>query len=287
MRHILPLLWITACGKKDPVLFPDRMSLDFIAVDQTNHTLIRRDELYGNDWELDLPLGPRDIQLADPETVVVSHDKGAVKVDISTGEIVWEAPGYFDINGIIAQPDGSVTLVTSELNTLRLITVASNGDETGSQAYPQRPGVKIVRETSANELLFTYGEPWAFIQLDGLGNQMWGLQLPVQGYMAIREPDGLYYISTMANRQVIAVRRDGSRAATYDGAIDGDRFGLSRFAGFDVTDSRLVAVVNQADDPGAAKAVAYDITMKPVWSWADEDVGLVTNLVVLNEHYPE
>lgn len=285
------LLMLVACGKKEPVLYPDKLSLDVIAVDQSNHTLVRKDELYGNDWSVELPLGARDIAVVDEDTVLVNHNGGAMKIDVHTGETVSEIGGYLNIEGAFPQPDGSVTLLTfNGTAEMHLITIDYKGDESGEQIYPGYRNVKIVREGPENHLMFTTGEPWSFLELDARGNEFYGGGIPRPGYMMTKEDDGHYYVSTTTGLTIAVFGREGGQPTditTYSGATDAERFKLESFAGFDVTPGGLVVTTNQGSDPDRAHAVAFDSTGQIVWSWTDPELGLFTNLVVMAEHFPE
>jgi hypothetical protein len=287
----LGLLMLVACGRKEPVLRPDLLSLDFIVVDQVNRQLVRTDELYGKDWRIDLPMGLRDLAKVDEDTVLVSYDGGARKIDVHTGETVADISGYLGVQGAYPQPDGAVTLVFTLNSEVRTLTVDPFGNETGAQTYVDYRNVRLLREGRDNHLLFTTGEPWAMVELDGRGNELLRMRLPEQGYMAAMRDNGVFVVSTTTNLSIVEFTQLGQSVATWSGAADAERLGLQSFGGFDlIPEHGMIAVANGGPVAGAsdrAHVVLFDSTGQIVWSWADPEVGSAAHVAVLAVHLPE
>ncbi|HMV67774.1 MAG TPA: hypothetical protein PKA64_13075 [Myxococcota bacterium] len=286
----LGLLALVACGKKDPVLQPDRLSLDVIVVDQVNRQLVRLDELHGDDWRVEMPLGLRDLARMDEDTVLASYDKGARLIDVHTGETVRDIAGYLGVTSAYPQPDGSVTLVFANTDQINTITVDRAGNETGSQHYVGYRNVRVLREGRDNHLLFTTGEPWAMVELDQRGNELLRMRLPGQGYMAMMRETHTFVVSTTSALQIVEFTQLGQSVATWSGAVEAERYGLTSFGGFDaVSEFGLMVVANggPVDDEARADVVAFDAASEVVWSWSDPDVGSASHVAVLAVHLPE
>lgn len=284
------LLTLMACNKKEPVLHPDLLSFDFIVVDQVNRQLVRTDELYGDDWRVDMPMGLRDLAHVDEDTVLASYDGGARKIDVHTGETVEEIKGYLGVQGAYPQPDGSVTLVFTPNAELRTITVDRLGNETGSQLWPNYRNVRLLREGRSNHLLFTTGEPWAMVELNETGSEILRMRLPGQGYMAAMRDTGSYVVSTTHNLSLVEFNQLGQSLGTWSGTADKERLGLESFGGFDLLpEYGMIAVANGGPETSGERAhvVVFDSAGQIVWNWMDSSVGSAAHVAVLAVHLPE
>jgi hypothetical protein len=290
---VIVALLLVACGPKDPILQPDRTSLDFLVVDDGNDQLHRVDELRGNDWTLDLPQGSRDLVAADAEHVLVSHGGGAWLVNVADGEVERKYEGLSAIISAMPQPQDAALLFTNQAGALRAYSFDRNGEETAERTFVGYNEVRIVREIANDYLLFTSGEPWRMFEIDGLGNVIFSVSLPWRGHQAIKNTAGNYMVSITDRLLVREFTRQSAVVRTIDGNPVAEEYNLVWFSGFDeVPSAGLTVVANwlaMADDPSVgAHLVAFDTAGEVAWTWEDHTrAGTVTAVQVLEAYVPD
>jgi hypothetical protein len=287
-RPLAPLLvaWLAACERREPVLQPDLLSFDVIGVDEQNSLVFRRDELYGHDWTLDLTdlgtSGPRDITPAEDGVVLVAHDRGAMRIAIDDGEVLWEAGGYVDVISAVPEPNGGAMLALQQGQDL--VTVSVSRDlKANDTTYPRRLNVGVVRQTADNHLLYAWGEPWQWVEVTSLGDAVFGGGLRRPGWQIERGADGRYTISATTELKIYEIDRAGNSTFVWDATPDAETYGLQRLRGFSRLDGYLMAA-NALDDAPGSHAVAFDPSGAIVWS-LDDDRFAQVNGVVLHAVY--
>lgn len=282
-------LWMMACGPKDAVLEPDKLTLDFIVIDDTNNQLRRVDQLRGNNWTRDIPRGAIDIQHWDDDEVLVAHSAGAMRINIETGDTTWEVGGFIGVTSATPQPEDGVLLGVPGPNYITTFAVDRTGqDNGGGMTIPGIRLANIIRELPDNHILVTGGDPWYFSEMGGFNGTIWSASIPGRGWGAARMPNGTYLISTTDAVQVIELARTGETLATFSGAGQDEELGLRYFAGFDRLDGMTVIAnwMATSDGPGA-HVVGFQGANDLAWSWDDTTVGSVPGVAVLEVHYPE
>lgn len=285
-RVVATTLLLAACGR-DPILLPEREAAHFVAVDSGNNLVHMIDQIRGTSWSAEVPAGARDVSSWGEDEVMVSHSRGATRFNLETGEQTWTLERYTGIT--CAQPlDGGGVLLAGQYGTtLTVFNIDRFEEQVAERTLLNYPQARLVRENEAGHLVFTTGEPWRVVELDGFGSEVWSTRLPASGYQAQRNPDDVVFVSTDTDLRVLRINRNGSVAGAWNGAPFADSHGLASFRGFGQLDD-LMFIANYVGDQGEptdAHVVAMDEAGELVWSWNDHDLALAVTHVLPLEYF--
>jgi hypothetical protein len=284
----MPLLALLIACNKDPVLQPDVLTLDFLAVDEGNDRLMRVDQLRGNSWSLDLPAGARDLTWAEPGVVIVSHERGAMRVAVEDGAVLWETAGWVEVLSAFAEPNDAATMAIQNGTEMVVVSVDRDGEQTSRTTFPDRRAVGTLRQTVDNHFLFAHGEPWQFDEVTNLGREIFGANLRKQGWQIERMGSGNYIISTTDELRVTEIGRDRATVRTWDAASAAGTYNLVSLNGWSYVDDWMLVANRLAvtGDNDGAHAIAFDPEGAVAWSWTDPDVESVPSVLLLEVHVP-
>ena len=279
MRTRLALLLVTlgagAC-ERDPILTPDRKAVQFIALDAGSNQVHMIDEIRGTSWSIDIPSGANDLSRWNDDEILISHASGASRIDIATGEVVWEINTYTGITSAQQLDGGAVLLAGQYGQQVTLFNIDRFGEQTGERTLSGYLYTRLIRQTEADSIVFTTGEPWQIVELDGFTNPIWGASLPSLAFQVERTADNTTQVSTTTDLRILEIDYNRSTVRTWSGGAEAEEYGLVEFRGFSMLDD-LMFVANWvgADGlPDDAHVVALNDNSEVVWSWEDHDVAL-------------
>src|SRR5205807_2569789 len=183
----------------------------FVATDGETSKLIYVDQAHPEkDWTVDAPKGPRDIRLAGPKTLLVSHRAGAAEFDLDTGKQTWIVNGYKEVQAAIRLADGHTLLAGLTEKGTTLHEVDRDGKEIRRVVVEGRRPVKNMRRLENGNFLMTCGDPSkkCAIETDPSGKVVWEATLPGPADDIDRLDNGLTVAPTGPGGPAIYIDRD-------------------------------------------------------------------------------
>lgn len=294
MRAVVLLLLCVGCAKSDPTSVEDTdlpydgpPQLSFLAVDNGAMKLVYVDEIGGRGWTTQLPFNPRDIARVGDDEVLVSHELGAVRVKLSTGEITWTLDTQAGVSSARPLPNGDVLLGEQDGPDVALVEVDEAGAEVSRVTAPGYADLRLVRRLDDGHTLFTTStNGFRVVEVDAAGAKVWDAPLPGKGYVAERLANGDTLAATGEDARLIELDPAGATVHERGGTNAFPDLGLVWFSGFELLDSDVAVCANwfghDTSLPGP-HLVALDADNHLVWSWADRTAAVqVTNVLVLD-----
>jgi hypothetical protein len=275
-----------ACSK-DPILTPDREAMHFVAVDSGGNQVHMVDQIRGTTWSAEVPSGARDISAWGEDEVMVSHSQGATRFDLETGEETWSLERYTGIG--CAQPlDGGGVLLAGQYgDVLKVYNIDRFDEQVAERTLINYRETRLIRENTDGHLVFTTGEPWRVVEVDGFTNEVWTTSLPARGYQAERTPDDTVLASTDTDLRVLEIARNGNVLRSWNGSGLASAYGLASFRGFARLDDLMVIAnyVGNEGEEGDAHILAMDEEGEVVWTWEDHETALAVTHVLPLEYF--
>lgn len=294
MRSIPWLVLCVGCAAGTPsagtdtdVPYDGPPQLRFLAVDNGAMKLVLVDELGGAGWTVPLPVNPRDISRFGDDEVLVSHELGAVRVSLATGETTWEIDTASGVTSARALPNGNVLLGEQDGADVALVEVDDAGAEVSRVAVPDYADLRLVRRLDDGHTLFTAArDGFRVVEVDAAGAKVWDAPLPGKGYVAERLASGHTLASTGADARLVELDEAGAVVRSWGGRADFPDLGLDWFSGFELLAGDVAVCTNWlGHDPSSPgpHLVAFSADNELVWSYNDRTaVVQVTNVLVLD-----
>ena len=293
MRSVVVLLLCVGCAKSDPLPAEDTdlpydgpPQLSFLAVDNGAMKLVYVDEIGGGGWTTQVPFNPRDIARSGDDEVLVSHELGAARVKLSTGEVTWTLDTQSGVTSARPLPNGHVLLGEQDGGDVALVEVDDAGVEVSRVTAPGYDDLRLVRRLDDGHTLFTTSSGGhRVVEVDATGAEVWTAPLPGKGYVAERLANGDTLATTGDDKRLLELDASGAIVREWGGAVALPDAGLEWFSGFEVLDGDVAVCANwfghDTSLPGP-HVVALDADNQLVWSWADRAAAVqVTNVLVL------
>lgn len=293
MRAVVLVVLAVACAKSDPqpagdtdLPYDGPPQLSFLAVDNGAMKLVYVDEIGGGGWTTQLPVNPRDVARAGDDEVLVSHELGAVRVSLATGEVTWTLDTQAGVTSARPLDNGHVLLGEQDGADVALVEVDDAGVEVSRVTAPGYADLRLVRRLDDGHTLFTTStDGFRVVEVDATGAEVWTAPLPGKGYVAERLSNGHTLATTGEDAQLLELDADGATVHAWGGTQAFPDLGLVWFSGFERLDGDVAVVANwfghDTSVPGP-HVVALDGDNQLVWSWDDRDAAVqVTNVLVL------
>lgn len=235
-------------------------------------------------WIVNIPKGSRDIQQIDPDTLLISNEKGAAKYSLSNGnKLDWEVSRYKSIQSARQLPNGDTLLLSS---TGSMITLDKEGKELNRLQIPYKKlDLRLLRIGLNNNWVIGAKKPKAIFEVSNQGKLIRRINLPGKGYTAQVLANGNYLSSTGDTCKVVEVKPDGSIIRFVGGKQEHPELKLDFNSGWQQLENQNIIMTNwlgHNKHNSAPHLVEFDSDNKLVWKWEDHNmVNQVTNLLVI------
>ncbi len=258
----------------------------FLIVDNGGNQLLCVDQIDpSKGWSVPIPAGSRDVQLLDPNRVLVSHGNGAGEYATKDGAKLWAVDKFNGVSSARRLPGGNTLLASGSA----LIEVDPEGRDVRRTEVKAVADPRLIRVTAAGNVLIALAGGHKVLEADRDGKVVWEAALPGKGYVAERQADGSTIATVGAECLVVRLGKDGKAidAATLGGKDKHPRARLQWFSGMHVLPGGDVVVANwlgHGKTAAGPDVVRFTPDNKLIWQWENhEAVKTATNVLVLAE----
>lgn len=300
IRHIFWLTALVAVGSAatgmgaqgDPPLHHR-----FLLKDESRHLLHYIDESKPQDhWAIPLDRAARDIQLIGQNQVLVSHPEGYTVYDLPLQQEVKRLRDrrYAGTMTVRRLADGG-TLLGGNAGGVRIFELDRTDRLVRQMIFPKLKALRLMRRTPEGNLLLGEEDGVSEVTFDSAaadgGREVRRLKLPRarNAYMALKSPEGTYWISGGYARAWFEMRSDGRVEKQFELANLPNGLISHFFSGFQVLPNRHVVITHWtghgADDSRKGwQVVEFDTQGKIVWKWHDPKLaGSAHGIIVLDQ----
>lgn len=258
----------------------------FLVVDNGGNKLVCVDQIDpAKGWSVAIPAGSRDMQLLDPNRVLVSHGNGAAEYATRDGAKLWAVDRLKGVSSARRLPNGNTLLISGAA----LIEVGPKGKELRRTEVKGVADPRLIRVTGSGSVLIALAGGHKVLDVDRDGKVVWEAALPGKGYVAERQADGSTIATVGAECLVVRLGKDGKviETATLGGKDKHPRARLQWFSGMHLLPGGDVVVANwlgHGKTAAGPDVVRFSPDNKLVWQWEDHAaVKMATNVLVLAE----
>ncbi len=237
-----------------------------------------------SNWVVDIPVGSRDLQALENNTLLVSHGNGAAEYDLATGlRKRWVAYGYQRIQTARRLENGN-TLLASISGTLYELDPSGKEISATPIDMPELD-IRLIRLTPEGTLLIGAKKPMAVLEVTRSGTVLKTIPLPGKGYKAMLLPDGNILAGTGSMVKLLTLTPAGKTLAYVGGKAEHPKLGLDFCSGWDLLKNGNRVMANwqgHGNYPTAPHLIEFTPENKVVWTWGDHTIAKqITNVLFL------